>query len=199
MKISRQLLMTLLLLGVMTSAALADNIIGSGSGISGATSVITFSEAGLADGTVLSNQYTGVTFSGLYQNPCPTCVNAPPTGAKPDAGNFLAFDGRFLRSSSMSFDSVVNGASFNFASNGGNFTFTASLGGSVVASFSANGGSWGWYGFDNIAFDRIDISSPSEFLIDNVETRETPEPGSLMLLGSGLLGLGGAIRRKLIA
>jgi hypothetical protein len=27
----------------------------------------------------------------------------------------------------------------------------------------------------------------------------TPEPGSLALLGSGLLGLGGAIRRKLIA
>ena len=31
------------------------------------------------------------------------------------------------------------------------------------------------------------------------ETTETPEPGSLALLGSGLLGLGGAIRRKLIA
>jgi hypothetical protein len=31
------------------------------------------------------------------------------------------------------------------------------------------------------------------------DVNETPEPGSLVLMGSGLLGLGGAIRRKLIS
>jgi hypothetical protein len=31
-----------------------------------------------------------------------------------------------------------------------------------------------------------------------VSDNETPEPGSLVLLGSGLIGLGGAVRRKLI-
>ena len=35
--------------------------------------------------------------------------------------------------------------------------------------------------------------------VDNVDVENaTPEPGSLALLGSGLIGLGGAVRRKLI-
>lgn len=39
------------------------------------------------------------------------------------------------------------------------------------------------------------VSDPVNFSI----TVDTPEPGSLALLGSGLLGLSGVIRRKLIA
>jgi hypothetical protein len=39
------------------------------------------------------------------------------------------------------------------------------------------------------------VVSSNDFSIDV----ETPEPGSIALLGSGLLGLGGVLRRKLIA
>jgi hypothetical protein len=38
-----------------------------------------------------------------------------------------------------------------------------------------------------------------QFLFDNVTFSKTPEPGSLYLLGSGLVGLAGMVRRKLRA
>ena len=45
------------------------------------------------------------------------------------------------------------------------------------------------------------LHDPDYYYLDDVTVTltETPEPGSLALLGSGMLGLGGAIRRKLIA
>jgi hypothetical protein len=41
--------------------------------------------------------------------------------------------------------------------------------------------------------------SQSYFGLDDISlTSQTPEPGTLMLLGSGVLGLGGLLRRRLL-
>ena len=51
-------------------------------------------------------------------------------------------------------------------------------------------------GNDTLTFAFRD--DPAYMALDNVSvTQEAPEPGSLLLLGTGVLGLGGMVRRKL--
>jgi PEP-CTERM motif len=70
------------------------------------------------------------------------------------------------------------------------------------------GGAWTLFSFDVVGTgsDTITFSGrddPAWMALDNVSvsavTGTTPEPSSLLLLGSGLLTVGGAIRRKLQA
>jgi hypothetical protein len=48
-----------------------------------------------------------------------------------------------------------------------------------------------------LRFGEADNQSNFTVGVDNVEVTNTPEPGSIMLMGTGLLGLAGGIRRKL--
>jgi len=47
-----------------------------------------------------------------------------------------------------------------------------------------------------LRFGEADNQSFFNMGVDNVSVTETPEPGSIFLMGSGLLGLAGGIRRK---
>ncbi len=105
----------------------------------------------------------------------------------------------------------MNGAAFQFITNSGTTTFTALLGGSSVFSFTANTNQDGrttpqWYGFDSsIAFDQVEFNTSNTlnnaFALDNLEVGSaavtgTPEPASITMLATGLLGLVGVARAR---
>jgi hypothetical protein len=194
---------------VICGTATAGNIISSNTGLSSPAITITFSEIVLADNTLLTNQYAGlgVTFSGgYYYNGCPTCVDPPPNGMKPQISDFPGSStdlGSLLTTISLS--SPSNGIAFNFAGEFVPFTFTAYLATAQVGQFTVdinttaiNGVSgWGWYGFDNLTLDSLQIStpvqqgSPNGYVMDNLELgtaqSQTPEPSTLILSAGPLL------------
>jgi hypothetical protein len=88
--------------------------------------------------------------------------------------------------------------------------FSASWNGNPVYSASDpnTGGVWTLFSFDEVGTGSDTISfafrdDPAYIALDNVSVTQasptTPEPSSLLLLGSGLLTVGGVIRRKLRA
>ncbi|HUI84138.1 MAG TPA: PEP-CTERM sorting domain-containing protein [Candidatus Binatia bacterium] len=114
---------------------------------------------------------------------------------------------------SQSFSDTAGGQyvfSFYFAADGDNPSdFSASWDGSPVLSLTNpnTGGVWTLESFmetgtghDTISFSFRD--DPAFMALDNVSvspvsTGTTPEPSSFLLLGSGVLALGGVVRRKL--
>jgi len=174
---------------VLMSGASFSSPITNGTGITNATSTITFSEVALSSGTTITSQYAGygATFS-------PFAVFRPQDGfyTTDYIGNF---GGQGTASPFViSFDGVVSGAAFDFISNSGTSLFEALMGSTVVESFlSATSPTTGtFYGFDGVMFDSIRITAPGNqaFEMDNLQVRnEVPEPSTIFLLGAGLIGV----------
>lgn len=72
----------------------------------------------------------------------------------------------------------------------------------VAASGPANLFPEGFLGFNGVLFNSVTLTADAStpyFAVDNLAVSTTPEPGTLSLLGTGLLGLAGFSLRRLIA
>ncbi len=158
----------------------------------------------LPAGTVVTNQYFntgGVLFSG-WTGSAPVIANdfampdSPVLSPNPPyAGNFLI---QFVGggATGVQFDSgywdTQGSGSILVFDPAANLIASLTNGGTGVFHFDLSGyGSIGWIVFDS-------TNDPAGADIDNLTYNGVPEPGSLILLGTGLMGVAGTIRRKLI-
>jgi hypothetical protein len=167
----------------------------------------------LTPGTQISNQYASqdVTFA-LTGSPGGSGSPAIGSGVFP-GGLSNSLTGAYPTSEFLDIDfaSGVSNVSFTLDTYGSNpnSTFTAYSGATVVDSGGLGGFSSGFNtqdvtgsGITSIVIDNYygGIVGPDnswEFVVGDLSYSTTPEPGTLTLLGSGLLGLCGILRRKI--
>jgi hypothetical protein len=191
-----------------TGTAHALPIIGSPTGLAGATDTITFSEGTTVDNQTITNEFAafGATFQnfGIDKDNQFTIV-----GSTGFVGDYLAagIDPDFPQPQPhiINFNNIVTGATFATVDAGNTWLIEALSGGSVVESFStvidSIPGS-GFMGFTGISFDSIRLTTDSEtaaLAIDTLQFNDSqsgvPAPATLALFGIGLVSLGWSRRR----
>jgi hypothetical protein len=161
---------------------------------------VTFDASGLADGTVVTNQFAGVTFSpGVYKRPYNDIFPAIAPGFGDDyMSNYFHGGGTgYVEVITVQFSSVVSEAAIALA--GEPYAIEARLGDTLVDSGSLiypspSPGKYGFLGFTGIRFDRLilrpaGVDAFGVLSIDTVQFTAVPEPAAFTLMIYGLLGL----------
>lgn len=186
--------------------------------ISLAVAVISFGTALLAqvqNGGFETGDFTGWTLSGdtAFTGVCD--VSTCPGGFAPYQGTYAAYFGPVGDTATISqMIPTTPGVQYTldfFLANPGGGTpnyFSASLG-SAAFSVTNFGAAFGWTEFtisDLATTSSTELSftfrnDPGYWFLDNVSVSSsqgtTPEPGTFVLFGSGLVGIGALVRRKL--
>lgn len=193
------------LVGVaIAGSAQAQTIQQAATGLASSASTITFDELGNNDDII--NQYAalGVVF-GANWHAAASYYFTYTGGGSTAASNFFPCCTTPL---DIFFTQAVNGTAFQYGSNPGPSTFTAFLNGAVVSTFTAYTGGSGFsttefWGFDeSVSLDRIRIDAVNvnnAWVMDNLQVgavTATPEPATLLLLGTGFAGVLGVVRRR---
>jgi PEP-CTERM motif-containing protein len=172
----------------------------SGSGFAATTYTLTFSSPPV--GTVITNQYAadGVLFSGAGGSPNPIIW---PDGAMPTSP---VLSGQPLYSGSFDWTFPAGATGVSFVSG-----YWDDLGTESIQVYSQKGILLANLTNTALGDTVVDLSSygtigtvifspttdPNGADIDNLTFTPNPEPGTLIMFGSGILGLAGVIRRKI--
>ena len=201
MKAIKTLAAATIMVFVTLTTAQAATVTYQTSGLVDPDTLITFDEGNLANGTFVTNQFEGVSFSaGIRIN---TVAYPFPNVPGRNLRNFFPIADTF----SIFFDADVTDATFSMITNTGISSFTALLDGVEVETFRAFTTLYSpanYFGFGGILFDEIRVAvggSNSAMLIDNLAYNlETPPavplPASLPLMLGGLLAFGLMRRRR---
>jgi hypothetical protein len=189
--------------------------------VSLALAVITFGTALMAqtvvNGGFETGDFTGWTVSGdtTFVGVCD--VGTCPGGFAPEEGNFAAYFGPVGDTATISQEIATNPGQqytvdFYLAQpTGGTPNFFSAAFGTSSFSITNFGVSFGWQEFDltttatssETALSFTFRNDPDYWFLDNVTVSSngtggtTPEPGTFVLFGSGLIGIAGLVRRKL--
>jgi hypothetical protein len=170
---------------------------------------VAFAQNLLTNGSFETGDFTGWTLAGNTGFTGVTTV-AGDFGYAAEDGDFFAYLGAVGSDTLLSQSFAdVSGQNYTFSfwydnNNGGTpEDFSAYWDGIQLLSIIDDPGTDGWVnyafsetgtGSDGIQFDVR--NDPSYDALDNVSVSATPEPSSFLLMGSGLIGLAGAFRRR---